>query len=143
MTAQRNYSIRVRGIAQTQGSKRAFVHRSTGRAVVVESAGAALSAWRQSIAHIGRRAVGDDPPLAGPVGVCLRVGLQRPASAPKRRQTWPIGARSGDVDKLARAVLDALTGIAWGDDAQVVSLVVVKYYAETPELIAQWTPVLA
>jgi Holliday junction resolvase RusA-like endonuclease len=33
-----------------------------------------------------------------------------------------------DIDKLARAVLDALTGIVYEDDAQVASLVATKIY---------------
>ena len=34
-----------------------------------------------------------------------------------------------DVDKLARAALDALTGVLWADDSQVVSLHAQKEYA--------------
>lgn len=33
-----------------------------------------------------------------------------------------------DVDKLGRAVLDALTGIVWRDDCQVIGLQLVKGY---------------
>jgi len=35
-----------------------------------------------------------------------------------------------DVDKLARALLDALTGVAYGDDAQVVEMHVCKTYGD-------------
>ena len=35
-----------------------------------------------------------------------------------------------DLDKLCRAVLDALTGIAYKDDQQVVSLFATKSYGE-------------
>jgi crossover junction endodeoxyribonuclease RusA len=37
----------------------------------------------------------------------------------------------GDVDKLARSCLDALTGICWDDDVQVTELVVTKRYDAT------------
>jgi hypothetical protein len=37
------------------------------------------------------------------------------------------------VDKLARSTLDALTGIAWADDQQVVELVVSKAYVGSTE----------
>lgn len=36
-----------------------------------------------------------------------------------------------DVDKLARALLDALTGIAYDDDGQVVTFSIRKIYAPT------------
>lgn len=35
----------------------------------------------------------------------------------------------GDIDKLARAVLDACTGIVWDDDSQVVRLDASKVFA--------------
>jgi crossover junction endodeoxyribonuclease RusA len=37
---------------------------------------------------------------------------------------------SPDIDKVCRAVLDALTGILYRDDAQVVALSAVKTYAD-------------
>lgn len=42
----------------------------------------------------------------------------------------PVGEHSGDVDKLARAMLDALTGVAWTTDACVTSLVALKFFAD-------------
>lgn len=45
-----------------------------------------------------------------------------------------------DVDKLARAVLDALTGVCWRDDGQVVSLHVQKRWGleeQTEIVVAQ------
>jgi hypothetical protein len=67
--------------------------------------------------------------MAGPVALRAEFRLPKPASAPKRLRTWPIKARSGDVDKLARACLDALTGVLFADDAQVISLMVTKDWA--------------
>jgi Holliday junction resolvase RusA-like endonuclease len=47
-------------------------------------------------------------------------------SAPFRCITTP------DVDKVARAALDALTGYAWNDDKQVVALGVFRSWADDP-----------
>jgi Holliday junction resolvase RusA-like endonuclease len=60
--------------------------------------------------------------LPRPKGHYGRRGL-RP-SAPAYPNVMP------DLDKLARAILDALTGIVWRDDAQVVRLDVEKIYHE-------------
>ena len=111
----------------TQGSKRAFVRN--GHATLVETGGDKLRLWRHVIATTAREATPDGP-IAGPVQVHLWFHLERPASTPKRKRTWPIKARSGDVDKLARAALDALTGVTFADDAQVVRLVVEKDWAD-------------
>lgn len=34
-----------------------------------------------------------------------------------------------DLDNITKAILDALNGVAWYDDSQVVSLTINKYYA--------------
>lgn len=120
----------VLGTPVTQGSKRAFVNQHTGRAVIVESAKGHKS-WREAVrseAQDQAERVLPNGPMSGPVKVYLTFGLQRPASAPKRKRTWPIGARSGDVDKLARSILDALTGVLFADDSQVLKLTVEKDY---------------
>lgn len=50
----------------------------------------------------------------------LRFTLATPATRPP------------DLDKLTRAVLDALTGIVWVDDRQVVALHSTKVQGATP-----------
>lgn len=37
-----------------------------------------------------------------------------------------------DTDNIAKAVLDALNGIAYYDDSQIVALCVIKRYSDTP-----------
>lgn len=39
-----------------------------------------------------------------------------------------------DCDNIAKICLDALNGIAYPDDSQVVELLVKKYYSETPKV---------
>lgn len=39
-----------------------------------------------------------------------------------------------DVDNIAKIVLDALNGIAYKDDTQVVNLIVRKYYSNRPRI---------
>ena len=42
-----------------------------------------------------------------------------------------------DNDNIAKAVLDALNGIAYHDDAQIVSLSVDKYYSDEPKTVVR------
>ena len=143
MTAAPVLAFRVAGQPTTQGSKSAFVVKSkaTGqpRAVMFDQKPERLQAWRESIRSTAAETAGDAwEPLSGPVRVDLWLALPKPASTPKKRRVWPIGGRSGDADKLARACLDAITqaGI-WRDDSQVVELRVVKDY---PEHVQQLSP---
>lgn len=61
-----------------------------------------------------------------PVSVAATFYMPRPKSAPSyvMRPT-----KTPDIDKLARVVLDALTGRVITDDRQVVELNVLEYYA--------------
>ncbi len=123
-------SFSCAGLPATQGSKRAFVVK--GRAVLTEAGGEKHRSWREAVAAEARQVMVrcDLQPLAGPVVVVIDFLLPKPASAPKRRASWPIGARSGDIDKLCRSILDSLTSVVFGDDSQVVHLVAGKLYAE-------------
>jgi crossover junction endodeoxyribonuclease RusA len=67
----------------------------------------------------------------GPVCVEVVFHFKRPAShyrgkSGELREGVPTrfahGVQRGDLDKLLRAVLDALTGVAFADDRQVVDI---------------------
>jgi len=71
-------------------------------------------------------------PLDGPVVVEITALFRRPQSHLTARGELRRGAPAfpgrnlGDVDNLAKGALDALNGIAWLDDAQVVDMRVAK-----------------
>lgn len=66
------------------------------------------------------------PRFHGPVSVRIDVFRALPKGAPKRVDSEPDTHRP-DADNVAKGVLDALNGVAWDDDAQVVDLYVVKH----------------
>jgi Holliday junction resolvase RusA-like endonuclease len=55
--------------------------------------------------------------------------LPAPGNIRKAQWGWLPHVKRPDVDKLARALLDPLTGIVWVDDSQVSFLTVNKVYA--------------
>ena len=68
-----------------------------------------------------------------PVSVVIDAVFERPKSHLNKsgvKATAPRLPRC-DVDNIAKAVLDALTGYVWLDDAQVQRLVVEKTYGTT------------
>jgi Holliday junction resolvase RusA-like endonuclease len=42
-----------------------------------------------------------------------------------------------DIDNIAKAILDGMTGVAWDDDKQVVSLRVEKTYSASPRVVVE------
>ena len=72
-----------------------------------------------------------------PISVNIEFGMRIPVSTTKKRSKMMLDGLirhtvKPDLDNLTKAVLDALNGIAWYDDAQVVELNVKKLYTENP-----------
>lgn len=56
-----------------------------------------------------------------PIEVTIIVYRALPKSRPKRIESEPDTFKP-DLDNIVKAVMDALNGIAWRDDAQIVSI---------------------
>lgn len=121
----------VPGRPAPQGSIRAIVHRSTGRAVAIKDNNATQKTWRQDVRDAAAAGWGDRQPLDGPVTIRVEFVMPRPASAPKR--STPSAIRKPDGDKLERAIWDSLTHVVWTDDARVVEWGGSKRIAEIGE----------
>jgi crossover junction endodeoxyribonuclease RusA len=121
----------VYGKPEPQGSSKAFVRG--GRAVIT-SANPNLHEWRTQAGYAARSA-SDGILLDGPVLVHVSFYVSRPKSRPKRDV---LPDRKPDVDKLSRALLDAITGVLIRDDAQVCELLARKWYVgpgESPRAV--------
>lgn len=127
-------SFFVPGVPQSKGSMRAFWHKHLGRAMVKNDS-KRTAPWERAVAlqaklagaamHDGAVLVDLSFRLPRPKGHLGKNGLRR--SAPTAHTVKP------DIDKLARACLDALTGACWHDDAQVSALTIEKLYADDVE----------
>lgn len=110
----------VIGTPKPQGSKRAYINRKTGHAIITDARPEPLKDWRTTVQQTAITHMDGAPPLDGPLQILLVFQLPRPKSHPKTRVTWP--AKRPDIDKLVRAVLDALTHVCFVDDGQIVAL---------------------
>lgn len=82
---------------------------------------------RMVIGHPGEF---DVLPLAGRLVVGLRFNIGRPKSLPKSVE-YPVKTRPGDLDNMAKAVLDALQAVGIiKDDCQVTDMDAVKRFAD-------------
>lgn len=92
--------------------------------------------WLAVVAHHAHKATRDlAEPITEPVVVDITVTLARPATVKPLDRPWPSkqSAGHGDVDKLARCILDALQQAqVLLNDALVVELTVRKTYPDTP-----------
>ena len=126
----------VPGVPVPKGSAKAFVVK--GRAIVTQTNREKQRPWASLISYTAQE-VGIEP-AAGAIILGLIFTMPRPKShyrtgkfAGELRLNQPIyHTAKPDLDKLIRCVLDALTGIAYWDDSQVVEIRAVKMYGERP-----------
>lgn len=121
----------VWGKPETKGSWRVFMRR--GRPVLVPD-NEAEPAWAQLVAWSARAFLRNviEPDKATRYVVSLEFVLPPP---PSKRRT-----NRRDLDKLARSILDALTGIVWADDEQVEHLDLDKTTGPTPGVRVKISP---
>lgn len=115
---------------QPQGSMSAMVGKD-GRARIFHQHSKALKDWRNAVGTMARGAHIIEASSTQPIEV--EVTFRRPRAA-SNRGTYPVMAP--DLDKYLRAVLDALTGIAYYDDAQVCRVIAGKEYGPAGATIA-------
>lgn len=125
---------------EPMGSMKGFVLPGKGGAkprAILTSNNPKMKPYRQELTHTAMVAVAQKglfSPIAEkhvPVSIVVDFYFARPASIPKKRVEIVV---KPDMDKLCRATFDALTGILYADDAQIVDLSARKHYG-TPERV--------
>lgn len=135
--------ITVYGTPQTAGSKRAY---KRGNHINVVDDNPNSRAWKKQVAQYAGEVMAGAKLLDGPLELELRFYRSRPKGHLSKRTdvelvpsapAFPI--TRPDTTKLIRAVEDALTGIVWRDDAQVVDQHAFKRYGapERAEIVVR------
>jgi len=129
----------IEGTAQPGGSKRGFpITRKNGAlGVSIVDANPKVKGWRSLVTDAARGAVGDRPVLRGALMVEMTFFRLRPkghytksGGLSKAGIENPYPTPRPDVLKLARAVEDAMTGVVWADDSQIVTETLRKRWGE-------------
>lgn len=138
----------VPGVAAPQGSK-----RYVGNGVSIESS-KHVKPWRADIRAALLTAIDESDiavPITGPTAVQIKFLMPRPKShyrtgrnAHLLRDAAPnLPTGKPDIDKLARAVLDAISSAGvWHDDSQVVDLHPVKVYTPRGDRPGAWITIM-
>ena len=142
---ERAVEFYVRGAPIPQGSLTAHAHKrkdNTIYASVHYEVGSKLHRWRRSIAVAARDEWGEQPTYHH-VRLTLTFYMKRPLShykgidfGLKPRYDRVAHETAPDLDKLVRAVMDALSEVIYADDKQVTEIVARKIYVpqyEWPE----------
>lgn len=125
----RELSFIVQGTPIPQGSMKgfAFKRRTGGVGVALTSDNKKTRPWKDSVASVASEAW-DGAPTEDAVALTMEFAFMPPKSS-----RFPHKTTKPDIDKLARAVMDALTGVVYRDDSQVISLSARKVFTlESP-----------
>jgi Holliday junction resolvase RusA-like endonuclease len=130
----------VAGRQEPAGSK------TRNRYAGVRDANLKLKPWQAEVARVARKAMAGADLMAGPLSVQMKfyralgkndlLADGRTLTVARRRNPYPT--TRPDVLKLARAVEDALTGVVWEDDAQIVDEFLYKRFVYRSEGASQW-----
>lgn len=136
--SKQNFEFCVFGKPVTAGSKKGFYNKKLGRVLMVPD-NKKQKPWMEAVKQAFLDKYRDEKPIkAGSVDLTILFWFPRP------KNHFRTGKNSGnlkewatqmihkatkpDLSKLVRAIEDALTGLAWKDDAQVTCLRAYKYY---------------
>lgn len=140
------FKCTVYGKPQPAGSKRGFVNPKT-KSVIITDDNRNAKPWQHEVAGAATKVATSTflfqegnasraLPKTGPLSLLLEFYLRRPKghygtgkNAGRVKDSAPCSpAVKPDTSKLVRAVEDALTGIVWHDDAQIIYQVAAKHY---------------
>lgn len=135
----------VHGKPQPAGSKKGFYNKKAGRVIITDDAKNSRP-WKALVSDAAVQAMTTGDPegqsrilemgelLDGPLMVTLLFYVPRPKGHYGTKGVRPSApdypAVKPDVLKLARAVEDAMAGIVYRDDAQIVCELLEKHYGE-------------
>ena len=130
--------IVVPGNPVGKGRPRAFQTRGARRTIKMHTP-EKTRAYEQAIALAGKLAMQGREPLGGPVAMRLDIFMPIPASWSKAKReaallssVMPIS--KPDASNVLKAVEDAMNGIAYIDDSQIIDVWVRKRYSHEPRI---------
>jgi crossover junction endodeoxyribonuclease RusA len=126
-------TVWVPGTPAPQGSMKGYVR---GKRAVLVSDNKRTMPWRETIRAVLRANGHGCELLDCPVFVSMSLYFKRPPShytkkgLKPRAPFAPVSTRHGDLDKLMRAVGDALTGVVVRDDSRIIDARIAKLYCD-------------
>lgn len=126
-------TIVIPGLARPGGSKKGFFNPKLGRVMIVDANDSARP-WKAQVSDAAMQAMDGRPMLQRALSISVRFYLPRPKGHWGRHgllpSAPPFPAVKPDATKLLRPLEDAMTGIVWRDDAQIVHQDVAKLYGD-------------
>jgi Holliday junction resolvase RusA-like endonuclease len=85
-----------------------------------------IHAYRSAIKLTASQAMQGQQPFEGPVRLAITLLFPRPKSHTKKERSRLAHTQRPDLTNIAKGIEDALNGVIWLDDSQIVVLVMQK-----------------
>lgn len=127
----RRVSFQVYGLPKPKGSARGFVVQKAGQKprAIITSDNKGLKAWETSVREAAQQVAGQEF-FTDAVRLQIEFWFPRPKSVSAKKRPHLI--TKPDLSKLIRGAEDALSGVIFRDDSQVVAIIATKAYVEGP-----------
>lgn len=127
----RSVTFDIYGIPKPKGSARAFVAMKAGKKprAIVTTDNKSLKSWEAAVRDAARDVVGQAY-FTEAVSLEIDFWFPRPKSVSAAKR--PHMTTKPDLSKLLRGAEDALNGVIFKDDAQVVRAITAKRYVDGP-----------
>jgi Holliday junction resolvase RusA-like endonuclease len=134
--------VQLPGEPRGKGRPRAFVFRGQVRM----HTDAKTKAYEDLLRGAARNAMGGRSPISGPIDLTIEAHFSIPESWPKYRRRAALQGiephiTRPDADNVVKIGMDALNGIVWCDDNQVVRVIASKHYGTAPGLMIAVTAI--
>lgn len=129
----------VPGIPSTSGSKKGFRNPKTGGVIIAPANSKKQKQWMSDVKKFASEAY-SGPVITGPVNLYVDFVFMRPKShygtgrnSGVLKMSAPVEyIKKPDLAKLVRCTEDALKGVVWKDDSQVIVHNTRKMYGDRP-----------
>lgn len=142
-------SFRIPGTPVGKARARATVRGfKDGRPIIGHHTPQKTRTWEGVAATMAMQAMAGTPPMAGPLRLELQIVLPVPTSWPGWKRALALAGEirptvKPDADNVEKAAKDALNGVVWADDVQVVEGAKHKVYGLEPGVTVTVTPLSA
>lgn len=130
------YAIEFSVPGKPVGKGRPIAGRSFGGHITLRTPGKTVN-YENLVGWTAAQEMRGKPLIEAAVELWLAVAVEVPASWSKVKRERALAgtekpATKPDLDNIVKAICDALNGVVWKDDVQVVCLSVAKRYAAAP-----------
>ena len=130
----KTFSLKVLGRPEPKGSMKAMPDRSGRRYSIMMNSSKKTTPWELTV-RLNAKQIWHEQPLTCGCEAIIWFFFKRPKSVKRSRHTV-----RPDIDKLARTILDALTGVVFKDDSLIYQLTTNKQYANYDGAIIEIVP---